>query len=612
MINVTMKIDLVLSGPVLSQATSPTQVGMDSYMARDNKGRYYLPYSLIKGKLKQSWKELIEATGGEFNPSIPELLGIESGNADEELEGDFSPVRGNLIISDFVHDYPQERNPDKIYGIHMDPERGAARKGHLRVLESPFKAGEEVTFTGFIRYIARDEDVDTIKNYIQIGLQWTTSFGAERTVSFGRNINVMIKDIVKTQVEVDESDADGSVLLNISIQPNDSFCLAKRRTVGNLFESSEIISGSVLRGALAVTLKRITGMDRNATIDEHTPEPWQLLGRYFNHIKYSHAFPAKIGSSTRPAVFPLSLVQANDGTKAVYDTALCGEAEILTGKSPAAPSFSIDWKESDNTENDMKKKFGWNSLGHELRTRTEIDSETRRAKNKQLFGYEMIIPDGYQWLGTADLTTIPDDDRQAVEAQLRSLFNFGLYELGKTKTSADVQVVTGISPVFPSSRVPLENKWVITMQTPALLCNPETLNETSGKSDLFKAYDSALDNISGGSLKLIYYFADQSLAGGYLFKRYQPENAYNPYLLTEPGSVFVLEKAETATEQDVNTCLEQWGGYLPLPKWTGEYSDWKTCPYLPEDGFGEFTVNLPCHLEMKPPAEVLYDIQKQD
>jgi hypothetical protein len=98
------------------------------------------------------------------------------------------------------------------------------------------------------------------------------------------------------------------------------------------------------------------------------------------------------------------------------------------------------------------------------------------------------------------------------------------------------------------------------------------------------------------------------LRGGfYLYKRFQEGNGqgYTPILLTEPGSVFVLEVVEAPkAEQLINIWLHQG---LPVPDWANKHfarngqegADWSNLPFIPRNGFGEIAVNLSIHWERR-------------
>jgi len=595
MLEVTLTVHLELCGPILSHATAIGAFGIDAPMARDSQDRYYLPYSLVRGRLRQSWEELVEATGGTFDPHIADMLGPSPVQT-----RDRQPQRGRLRFSDFQHD-GKGVQANVMHRIHIDPKRGAVAKGAMQVMESPFAPGQTANFIGTISYITQNNaEADAILSNIEKGLRWTTNFGGDRTVGFGRLVDVEVKkDAPSIQVNPATTTAGTADTLYLSIQPLALFCVSKRRVNPNLFESDIILSGGVLRGALATTLQSLCGLSRTTVIDSKLPPPWQELGQYFNQIRFAHAFPAKESAGRRPVVVPLSLVKDAEGKW--HDVALC-KGPLLIGDPLRAPSFAVDWKRFD----EVSCHFGWKEPERELRVRTAISRIYRRADDEKLFAYEMVVPTGYLWYGTVDLSLIPAGaPRAAVEAQLRALLSHGLRSMGKTKASAKVAISSQIAPAHPSNPKPIDNEWIVTLQTPALLCDPQPLNETSGQQELFAAYDAVWRELSSGALKLVRFFASQSLAGDYLVLRFQPNQPYNPFLLTDPGSVFALQATgDVSVAQPV---VQQWlQKGLSLPDWAkqryGEH--WSTCPFLPADGFGEVAVNLPCHQQNQPPQGV--------
>jgi hypothetical protein len=358
----------------------------------------------------------------------------------------------------------------------------------------------------------------------------------------------------------------------------------------------------VLKGALATALRRAAGLQNNAIISGSIVPSLQEIADEFDKVRFTHAFPVTAGARLRPVQPPLSLVQDQDDV--TYDVALVS-GPVLLGKPPRAPAFSIDWKDASN----VFKELGWAEPPRELRVRTAIDSHRRKADDSQLFAYEMIIPNGYEWLGYLDLSRIDTAKLSQVEAQLRNLLGSKLLAIGKTKAGVQIDLITdtSVQPKFTSNTSTLSAvvapQWVITLQTPAVLCDPSTIVETSGGNELRQAYADVWDKLSGQSLALVRFFASQSLMGGrYLVDRFQPARPYNPFLLTDAGSVFVVQ-AEPGSVSSAQAKIDAWLQHgLPLPDWAANrYRDaWNTCPFRAVDGFGEIAVNLPCHTKLKP------------
>lgn len=252
----------------------------------------------------------------------------------------------------------------------------------------------------------------------------------------------------------------------------------------------------------------------------------------------------------------------------------------------------------------MAKAFGWNCPQTDLRVRTEIESSRGRAAENQLFAYDLILPAGFAWHAKIELPDdLSDTDVREVEGQLRGILAAGLRGIGKTKARADVDICSeSPNPVFETSNAPLDGDlYVLTLQSPALLCDPFDIRRASSQEVLENAYKRIWEDdnrVSNGAFELVRYFAKQSLAGGYLTHRFQIGRPYNPFLLTEPGSVFVLRAKELDKAAERVEHFIRWG--LPLPEWAVvRYGNhWKTCPFRPEDGFGEVVVNQRCQLEL--------------
>lgn len=599
MIQVTLNVALTLEGPVLTKSSTPGRYGVDSLMAVDSKGRYYIPGSLIKGKLREAWSDLQDAADGEVIVVPEKWLGDSSENKENKITA-VDPYRGVVHFSDFIHEGISRQ--DTLHRIKINEELGTVETGQLQVIESPFAAGEKVCFHGRISFIEADEKtLNKVSTAIEIGLRWMTNVGAYRTIGFGRLVNVAISRIPATVAVTEKSLANNPAHITMTITPSAPFCISRRRLSRNLFESDSVIPGGVIRGAIASSwgafINKGLCPEINAEFDPARPE----LCRHFDTIRIRHAFPMRVEKEERPIKPPLSLVKIDK--KGYYDVALCSDPTLIDGK---APEFSIDWKDRSNVDTD----FHWAEPERELRVRTAMEQKFRKAKDEQLFAYEMIVPDGHKWCSVVDLNHVPDDERPLLIEQLRELLSHGLNGWGKTKVSSNVQIDD--CKMEDLNIKHFSGFYIVTLQTPAIFCDPLTFTEGSGKDELYATYSNVWEQISGGALKLKHCFASQSFAGGeYLRRRFQNINKeYRPYLLTDAGSVFVLDvKNESDAEKKIKEWLAQG---LPVPGWfsreyvrNGNAGDhWMNCPYLPQNGYGEIAVNLDVHWRKSPTKEV--------
>lgn len=602
MYSVILAVTLTLEGPILSKSTSMGGYGLDAVMAKNYKEEYYLPGTLIKGRLRQSIEELnnLDSSLQDFNDN---WLGKESGNNDNKAP--VPPMRTRLNFSDFVY---EKSDTDKtLHRIKIDKERGSVEKGSLLVIEAPFAVGEQVEFKGKITFTAGDKsEIDSVKKSVETGLKWIPAFGSEKSVGFGRLLKVQIDESKKELIHsLSQNRGSGSELIDIIIKPDSPFCFAKRQVTKNLFESEDIIPGSAIKGALVSTWSGILGKSGSIKVDANFDSRRKELSEHFDKIRITHAFPIHNSQNKRPVIAPLSIVKVKkegEDKETIYDVAFQKTAVLIEGYDHA-PAFAIDWK----GRSDVEKIFGWDKMpDHELRIRTAIDRDRRKAEDKKLFAYETVIPKDFKWASRIDLSRIADNSiKEKVELQLREILSLGLTGMSKTKISAKID--------FPASELEskIESKceprgknkyWVITLQTPAILCNPANLNEASTDKDLFSEYAAVWNQISGETLELSHFFAAQSLAGGYyLYKRFQDGKNYSPYLLTDAGSVFILTEVQNENI-DAKTKIEQWfKSGLEFPEWAKKQygknnqpdgDNWTNCPYIPENGFGEIAVNL--------------------
>ena len=442
--------------------------------------------------------------------------------------------------------------------------------------------------------------------------------GAYRSIGFGRLRQVHISPPVLSAYSAVRADLYSCASLDIVLQPESAFCLARKPIADNLFESEEIIPGAAIIGSIASTWKSLSNVAVEQVKELDAPGRNELQ-QHFNDLRVTHAFPSA-NRLIRPVVPPLSLVKVKaKGCRPYYDVALLDKPCLIHGQTPA---FAVDWKDN----SDVLLDFGWPRLRRELRVRTSIDRQCLRRGESELFAYEMIVPDAVNWQARVSLedSSLDNATRGKIMTQLAGLLEHGIATLGKTKTTAAITSYPGdtITPSLQSDPRPRDDVWVVTLQTPALLCEAgEDLIRCGNRANLKKAYAAAWADISAGALELVRYFARQTLAGGkYLYGRFQHgkknadgnTKAYYPYLMTQEGSVFVLRAAD-GMEGGARKYIERWLAHgLDLPGWAvtayqsleGDKiipgSHWQNCPWIPQNGFGEIVVNLNVHWKNRP------------
>lgn len=573
-------ITLTLQGPILTKATTPASFGLDAAVARDfTTGRPMLPGTLVEGKVRESLFQL-----GEIE-RLEELFGKET----KEASGN-EPERGRLLIGDLIakNSPSDEAKPvPTLSRTALDSTLGSAKGESLRVIETPFLAGDKVVFEGKATcFCADDEGAKEIAGLLRAGLLWLVQAGANRTTGFGRVLGASVES---SKVESDPTTVgDAPVALDLEITPLGPLCIAKHKIGDNLFESDTVIPGNMLAGAIMQTAAEM-GIAGELKDD-------------FHKIRFRHAFPTT-AEKPRPRVLPLSTVKVG---AIDYDVSGQREPVLLKDESgvPVAPQFPIDWKE----HGDALSNLDWAFPVRELRVRTAIDSTSRTADRGEegaagkLFAWEMVHPlcddrkTPVLWRTRIDLSGVKNPVATAnVLAKVLAQLSF----VSKTKVRCKV----GITAVTEPETVTINSEKIsLVLQSHAQLVDPR-FQEVAGvpqsgalsATDLFKLYAAVWEELSGGSLKLSHHFAQQHLAGGnYLAIRFQKKKgrkAYDPWLLTNAGSVFVFTVHD---EEKAKKKMEAWSvGGLPLPEWAKkEFGDqWFENPYRPENGFGEIAVH---------------------
>ena len=584
-------LKLVLQGPFITQSTRPEGFAIDAALARRSNGRYYIPGTQMKGKARQACAELNEAAPGGLPLDIPSSFGPSPAEENSPTSS-ISRERGRLLFTDCLLD--GNGTDDLRYRIQIDSDTGSVGGGMLQVIESRFAPGDPVTFLGSVFYQPNaDEDPELVRRALEAAFLWTTAFGAEKTIGFGRLITVSLKVEANWQrgytPRVQAGIAPDSSRFRMILEFEEPVCIAKRHIGDNLFESDSVIPGGVVKGALATVWQRSHGQSAHIAVTGSSH--WPALGRHFSAIRFTHALPASSTSPHLPQSVPFSLgfIKESGNQVALHDFALERDPCLLKKQ---VPRFAPDWKYSDLSA--ARHQYGWPKIDTETRVRSAQSREHRRAKDEALFAYEMLVPDGLRWVSTVDLSAIAaSEDRNRIQQELREICQNGLPGIGKTKARAQVS----FAPVtaFSESQLPLmpvSGSWIVTLQSDALLCDPRRLDSRDPADSLHREYSRVWSELLGSSWQLSHYFAQQDLAGGrYLFQRFQQRQPYRPFMLTLAGSVFVFPARDPAREATCLSVLINSG--LPIDSAISDFyrgDTWDTNPYIRQNGYGTIAV----------------------
>lgn len=590
----TFTVALTVKAPFISQSTNPGEPGYDSIIARNHDNKAIIPGTLVAGRVRQSLEELREVAENKvswFKPDCGQWLGKP-------------PYSKQLVFSDFLIADDNGNAPSTARNrITIDPQRGAVQKHQLLAIEQIFESGALYTFTGTVQFFCQHKDeAENIEKHLDAAVKWIPQLGAMQSIGFGQVEKAEITEIRMQPIEqLDTSTpltADNK--LPFHLIPEQAFCLPGKPLTNNLFESDTIIAGGAIKGSIANTWSHISGL-HNGLIAQCSNKDFSLLKKHFSHIRISHAFPSNADS--RPVVAPLSLVKTN--TDMLYDVAPLNKPALVNNQLPA---FALDWKDDENTLTEYPwpylrlSTWGWPKISTDLRIRTQISRDTSRSEKSALFAYEQVLPSAeIAWKGEFDLSKVNNTDRKEVSKQLQRLLQHGIIGLGKTKTTATITLTSQPAvPSLASQLTPQEDGlWYITLQTDALLGYPDNFTYTSGHKQLYAMYKLAWQEISEEKLSLVRFFARQKMSGG-AYRKTSSRPDYQPWLLTEAASIFVLRATDNAVPEDINALINQWQKHgLPLSQscLSGYGIDqsqplWTQTPYLPDNGYGEIATNL--------------------
>lgn len=596
-------LSITLVSPFLMQGLSVAALGIDAPALRDGSKSQcpIIPSDQVKGLLRAACVTLADAgvhiDGVKLDKTlIAHLFGGKSDETGNNPTQWGEPQRGAVIFNDLTA--PSQRS-SSFTRVCIDPETGAAKNGALQTVELVAPLGQRVTFSGIA--IARFDAQTMLKpkklsleewlaELLHTAINVIPAVGALKTAGFGR--------VIKASASCRAEKSGTLGMPNVTAAATDTPPVRERRYVrfdrrllvdaervaDNVWKGQEIIPGTVFKGALAERL-RLAGVDTSEASE---------YGKALADIRFSHAFPAD--ENGRPVGFalPASLhhYQNSTGTYVACGLSIKGRDALPacaeSDHEPAIPRFFPDWKAADRQA--IVAATHWPSFkpppplprGH-----TSIGKDYI-AKDQELFVDVGISTNDRRWCleigqGTASAP---------VFAEFMALLDQGLDGIGATGAHATFETAGSAPWDWPSHLDQArsgDGLWAVTLATPALMFRDP--RPGMDPVEQYKAYWK--DRIDGA--ELVDVFAWQTLTGGYLGlrRRMYGQDRYYPFVLTQPGSVFLLRGlTETRLEELMRTGLpaQAPSGMAPDVPLT-----WRTCPYRPENGYGAILVNVIDH-----------------
>lgn len=558
---VRLSVTLTLRSPFLFPSLDAGGFGLDAVALRDRLGRPLIPQDQIRGVLRHALAEAMAAGAALSEADMKALFGEKSGDAAEDATTNFEPARGRLLFDDLATYDPL--TPAQTMRVRIDGETGAADPGGLMFAELAAKPGAEVRFEGAATLLADDALADRAIAALKVATTWVSAIGAMKSAGFGEVVSLSVAEASRTPLTpaTVAGPADRCCYLVTVDRP---FLVDARRAADNIYVGSEIIPGAVVKGALA---RKLALMGEDPRYDGA-----------LSALSVSHAIVE--GAEGPP---PLSLIVAQGVVGDALRTPQGMGATI--GAEPGR--FSPDWKAADHTAalHALGRTKG-TILRRSIRAHVAIDRASGVARDQLLFVTNAVDPGERRWRMEADFSRVAPAERQ----RLASAMLAGLDGVGRTGATLSFEQT---DPVAAPPVIPVKwnsNCYAVVLQTDAVMCGPED------EAAAFNAYAAYWARACSGAT-LVNFFACQKLGGGYLGRRFQIGGHYKPFWVTEAGAVFLLSGAIKAQLEKLVR------DRLPAPIIAGQATDWRTCPFQPENGYGAIRADYDAAL-----AEAVKDV----
>lgn len=589
MARICFAVTLRLRSPFLFRDSAGAAFGVDTMTLRDAYGRPIIPADQLRGVLRDALEDIGDCAPGVLARTDLETL-FGRGSADtrkddvDDASADFEPQRGGLLCGDLVA-VTAGQTLDQAVRVEIAPETGAARPGHLLVAELCAPPGQEVDFEGVMVALVPESRANAIADALAKAARMLVAIGAQKSVGFGEIVTAAITRQSARPLSLPSAPPEPTDRVAYRITFDRPFLVDATREADNLYVGSEVVPGAVVKGALARRLE-LAGED---------PRTGRFAG-LLSAITVSHAFPETVDGKPAGHALPLSLVmeQTETGIYLLADSlgTPSGKGVLFKGPPRRPARYMPDWKEHAWIA-EARSRLGRPAhpeVGRELRVHTAIARATGAADEGRLYAASARAHrflDQQSGAATGALrgwrmtVTAPKGHDPALFGALLALLEQGLDGIGRTGASIHAERLTDSEAAGRQAKPVAGNahRFAVVLTTPAVMTGPDP--QVTAR-DAYAAYWSRI--LPGA--RLLDHAAQQRLAGGYLARRRRPYGAtYVPFVLTEPGSAFLLDGVDAASlEQLMRTGL-------PVAPLGPRPLDWRTCPFVPENGFGAFTAD---------------------
>lgn len=619
MSRITLAVTVAVRSPFVFQGLDPAAYGYDASALRDEDRVPIIPGDHLRGHLRHALTTLAGNVTGDqaeqrYKTLLRLLFGAASPGREPEKGGEQDrPDRGLLIVGDLAAIKVTRGDIDCAAAdpigtpyprVKIDESTGAADDAMLQQIELVAPIEAVVLFAGKIvvrphRDLPPDVDAD-----LRRALRLVPAMGALKSAGFGEVVHAQ-SDIRVAPPRPAPRIAWPAApdRLAVTVAFDRPLLVNVRRIAGNYFAGDTVVPGGAIKGAIAEALKD-AGCRTIA-------DPGDPTGAALSDIVVSHAcplteagdpadraIPDSIVAVTRPDQEPLladlagprlHTDPAGDGTlPAPIDWS---DPEMKALIAAGTPAFAIDWKDEVFAAAQLRLNRPGSDLHHLPRGRVAIDPATGIAEESKLFVVAPIGTRGRLWRFTLDRNSAD----AGTFAQVLGVLAAGLDGIGRTGARMSI-VPNGIrsipAPTLPAPRrFGTTDAFVILLETAAVLTDPDDDRPPHAQ------YEAAFRDLSCvPDIVLLTHFARRSLFGRYMGFRFRAfgDNRYQPFEVTEPGAVFVF----TA---DSGGAFATWLAGIaatglpairrPAAGASTGILDWRTCPFVPANGYGAITVD---------------------
>jgi len=543
-------IRLKIKAPFLFPGVDAGAFGYDRVALRDLSGNLILPMDQLRGLLRHGLVDLGRTD------VLDDLFGNGSADAVQTAAGSYEPDRSALFLSDLaaapIPDSDKAEAP--AHRVRIDPESGAAKEGHLLTLEQVAAPGACVSFTGAFHAYSSLNPAD-LAAALDLALTVNGAVGSLKSVGFGEIVD---RDVTAAcAVAATPLTDPGGDRLVLRFTLDRPYLIDAARVADNAWLGRRDIPGGAIKGLLAQNLI-LAGEQVDADA--------------LSALRIGHA--RRVGDQA--PVLPVSVVRDSRNERFVDLSA--------DGAAVNNPVPQVDWKQEWALVE--MQGFGSNpNVRFDERVHTTIDADTGAAADSMLYSTIALEADVEGFLCEIDLNGIKAEQRGLLMTALsRPLHGLGMTHATLTPFSLEAAGEHGAT----AGRI------AIILKTDGLLADPFDIDNTqpSAPQEVYAAFwQSCLPNSN-----MIACFASQRLVGGYHALRFRVKKGeYRPWMLTEPGSVFVLD----LHAEDVDAMKRLLTSGLCRSTLEGEALDWKNCPFVVENGYGEIAIHTPHAFDLK-------------